>query len=42
MKAIFKREFLSYFTSPLGYVYLAIFLFFEGMYFATLFGYSNS
>lgn len=39
MSAIFKREFRSYFTSPLGYVYLAIFLFFEGMYFSALFGY---
>ncbi|MBO5873235.1 MAG: ABC transporter permease [Clostridia bacterium] len=40
MTAVFKREFKSYFTSPLGYVYLAIFLFFEGMYFSTL--YNNS
>ena len=26
MMAILKREFASYFTSPLGYVYLAVFL----------------
>ncbi len=37
MTAIFKREFKSYFTSPLGYVYIAIFLFFEGLYFASLY-----
>lgn len=42
MKAIFKREFKSYFTSPLGFVYLAIFLFFEGMFFAQLFSYSSA
>ena len=41
MKAIFKREFKSYFTSPLGYVYLAIFFFFEGMYFSTLYSYGS-
>ena len=38
MTAIFKREFKSYFTSPLGYIYLAIFYFFEGMYFSALYG----
>lgn len=42
MKAIFKREFKSYFTSPLGFVYLAIFLFFEGMFFAQIFSYSSA
>ncbi len=41
MSAVFKREFKSYFTSPLGYVYLAIFLFFEGYFFATLFSYGS-
>ena len=41
MSAIFKREFKSYFTSPLGYVYLAIFLFFEGYFFVNLFGYGS-
>lgn len=42
MLAIFKREFKSYFTSPLGYVYLAIFLFFEGMFFSQLYAYSSA
>ena len=42
MKAIFKREFKSYFTSPLGFVYLAIFLFFEGMFFTQIFSYSTA
>ena len=30
MIAIFKREFKSYFTNPLGFVILAIFYFFLG------------
>ncbi len=33
MIAIFKREFSSYFASPVGYVVLAVFLFFSGMFF---------
>ncbi|MEE0928318.1 MAG: ABC transporter [Acutalibacteraceae bacterium] len=41
MTAVFKREFQSYFTSPLGYVYLAIFLFFEGYFFTTLYTYGS-
>lgn len=32
MSAIFKREFLSYFTSPLGYVFLAVFYGFSGLF----------
>lgn len=38
MSAIFKREFKSYFISPLGYIFLAIFFFFEGFFFSTLYG----
>ena len=41
MTAIFKREFKSYFISPLGYVFLAIFLFFEGTFFANLYAYGS-
>lgn len=33
MGAIFKREFGAYFTSPLGYVFVAIFYFFSGAFF---------
>ena len=36
MKAIFKRELNAYFTSALGYAYLFLFLFFDGIvFFAT-------
>lgn len=43
MKAVFKREFRAYFTSPVGYVVLAVFLFFQGLYFSYMFstGYSD-
>ncbi len=41
MTAVFKREFKSYFTSPLGYVFLAIFLFFQGNFFVTLYSYGS-
>ena len=32
MTAILKREFASYFTSPLGYVFLAVFYCFSGLF----------
>ncbi|MBO5929737.1 MAG: ABC transporter permease subunit, partial [Clostridia bacterium] len=35
MKAIFKREFESYFKSPLGYIFLALFLAFSALVFFT-------
>lgn len=35
MKAIFKREFESYFKSPLGYVFLGLFLAFSSLVFMT-------
>lgn len=37
MKAIFKREFKSYFTSPIGYTVLAIFFIISGFFFSVLF-----
>ncbi len=39
MGAIFKREFKAYFTSPIGYVILAVFMFFSGLYFSYLYMY---
>ena len=33
MFAIFKREFVSYFTSPVGYVVIAAFMMFNGIFF---------
>lgn len=33
MTAVFKREFKSYFTTPVGYIFLAAFYFFLGLYF---------
>lgn len=33
MKAIFRRELVAYFTSPIVYVYLAVFTFFSGVFF---------
>lgn len=37
MRAIFKREFRSYFTTPIGYIVLAAFYFFLGLYFSILY-----
>ena len=37
MLAILKREFKSYFTSPIGYVCLAVFVLFEGFNFSILY-----
>ncbi len=34
MRAVFKREFKSYFTNPLGFVILAVFYFFLGLAFS--------
>ena len=34
MGAIIKRELYSYFCSPVAYVYMAIFLFFSGLFFS--------
>ncbi len=33
MIAVFKREFKAYFTSPIGWIYLAVFYFFAGLFF---------
>jgi ABC-2 type transport system permease protein len=33
MTAILRREFAAYFYSPIGYIYLAVYYFFAGLYF---------
>ncbi len=41
MNAIFKREFKSYFSTPVGYIVLAAFYFFLGLYFTMLYSYGS-
>ena len=36
MTAILRREFMAYFYSPIGYIYLSVYFFFSGLYFVTL------
>ena len=36
MIAILRREFMAYFYSPIGYIYLSVYFFFSGLYFVTL------
>ena len=36
MVAIFKREMKAYFTSPIAYIYLAVFYLISGFYFSTM------
>ena len=37
MRAIFKRELRAYFTSPIGYIFIAVMAAFEGSFFARMF-----
>ncbi len=39
MKAILKREFKSYFTSPIGYIVMTVLLLFSGIYFSQMLSY---
>ena len=41
MTAIFKREFKAYFNTPVGYIVLAAFYFFLGIYFYFYFSYGS-
>lgn len=41
MGAIFKREFKSYFTTPIGFILLAAYWFFLGIYFNIIFSYGS-
>ena len=41
MSAIFKREFKSYFTNPIGYIVLAVIYFFLGLYFSMIYSYGS-
>ena len=41
MSAIFKREFKSYFSTPIGYIVLAVFYFFLGFFFSLIYSYGS-
>ena len=41
MSAIFKREFKSYFSTPIGYIVLAAFYFFLGFFFSLIYSYGS-
>lgn len=39
MRAVFKREFRSYFSTPIGFIVLAAFYFFLGFFFSVIYSY---
>ena len=41
MKAIFKREFKAYFSTPIGFIVLTAYYFFLGMYFELIYSYGS-
>ena len=41
MYAVFKREFRSYFSTPIGFIVLAVCYFFLGLYFSMIYSYGN-
>lgn len=42
MKAVFKREFKAYFSTPVGFIILAVYYFFLGSYFTFIYSYGGS
>ena len=42
MLAVLRREMSNYFTSPIGYIFLAVFYFFSGMFFASVLAYNST
>ena len=41
MSAVFKREFRAYFTTPIGFIVIAAFYFFLGLYFSMIYSYGS-
>ena len=41
MRAVFKREFRSYFSTPIGFIVLAVFYFFLGLFFSIIYSYGS-
>ena len=41
MTAVFKRELKAYFSTPIGYIVLAAFYFFLGLYFSMIYSYGS-
>ncbi len=42
MLAILRREMSNYFSSPIGYIFLAVFYFFSGMFFTNVLAYNST
>lgn len=41
MSAVFKREFRAYFSTPIGYIVVAAYWFFLGLYFSLIYSYGS-
>ena len=42
MLAVLRRAMSNYFTSPIGYIFLAVFYFFSGMFFTSVLAYNST
>ncbi len=42
MSAVFKREFKSYFQTPIGFIVLSVYYFFLGLYFSLIYSYGST